>query len=150
MLNINELLKTAMKNKDSVELAVIRSIKAEFAKYETAKSGNVITEAVEISILNKMKNQRMDSILAYEKAGRTDLVECETSELNALLKFVPSEASEDEIKCAVNEAIIKLYSDKPEGYVLSMRDMKFISSEVKNELPTADGKKIAELFKCKL
>lgn len=150
MLDINTLLKTALKEKNQVELQVLRSIKTEFTKYVTAKSGNELTDAVEATILNKMKNQRLDSIMAYQKAGRQDLVDSETVELNTLLKFVPKEASEEEINIGIDNAITKLLSEKGDGYVLSMRDMKFITSEVKGKYPSADGKTIANIFKEKL
>ena len=43
-----------LKENNQINLAVWRSIKAEFLNYKTAKAGNVLNEAVEATILGKM------------------------------------------------------------------------------------------------
>lgn len=138
---IDQLIGTALKNRNSVELAVWRAIKAEFLNYKTAEAGNVITDAVEAKIFKKMLAQRKDSIEQYKAAGRNDLVENETAEYNVIAELLPKEATDDEIKNAVLAAFKDIESAP------SMRDMKFIQNNVKEQYPTADGKKIAEIFK---
>ena len=137
---IDQLIGTALKNRNTVELAVWRAIKAEFLNYKTAEAGNVITDAVEAKIFKKMLAQRKDSIEQYKAAGRNDLVENETAEYNIIAELLPKAASDEEIKSAVLAAFDAL--ENP-----SMRDMKFIQDKVKEQYPTADGKKIAEIFK---
>lgn len=142
MLDINKLIMEAMKEKNQTEVQVLRAIKAEFTKYETAKSGNTITEAVEANILNKMKSQREDSINQFKLANRMDLVDAETAELAVVKKYAPKEASSDEIRACVEQWVS---DNKHTG--LSMKNMGVLSTHVKSIYPSANGKLISEIFK---
>ena len=127
MIQINDLIKEAMHNKDMRLLGVLKLIKSEFVKKQTeaGRSNKELTEEEQIKILLKMISQREDSIKQYDNCGRQDLAEAELS------TYV--------------EKIINVYkTEKGESYVLSMKDMKPIMAIVKEKYPTANGKIISQ------
>lgn len=132
-----------LKENNQVNLAVWRSIKAEFLNYKTAKAGNVLNEAVEATILGKMLAQRKDAASQFREGGRIDLAEKEEKEAEVLSSLIPKEPTEAEIEAVIKEAI----SAFPEGYAVSMRDMKAIQGAVKEKYPTANGGLVANVFK---
>ena len=132
-----------LKENDAVNLAVWRSIKAEFLNYKTAKAGNVLNDAVELNILGKMLAQRKDSASQFREGGRVDLAEKEEKEAEVLSALIPKEPTEDELEEAIKEAIATF----PEGYAVSMRDMKTIQGAVKEKYPTANGGVVANIFR---
>lgn len=138
MLDINKLIMAAMKEKNQTEVQVLRAIKTEFTKYETAKSGNTITDTVEATILNKMKTQREDSINQFRSANRMDLVEAETAELEVIKKYAPKEASLEEIESCIKDWM-------HEG--VTIKNMGQLITHVKSIFPTANGKVVSDIFK---
>lgn len=132
-----------LKENDAVSLAVWRSIKAEFLNYKTAKAGNVLNDAVELNILGKMLAQRKDSATQFRDGGRIDLAEKEEKEAEVLSALIPKEPTEEELEAAIKESIATF----PEGYTVSMRDMKTIQGAVKEKFPTANGGVVANIFR---
>lgn len=139
---INTMIATAMKSGNSIELNALRAIKTAFMNWSTSadNAGKEMTDADELKILLKMKAQREDSINQYKAGGREDLVESETAELNALLKFIPAQPTDEEI-----ESYTKEIASKIEG--LSMKDMKNVLAKVQEKYPTANGKIVSQVVK---
>ena len=73
---INEDMKSAMRSKDVALLGTIRLILAAIKQKEVDERILVDDSSV-ISIIEKMLKQRNDSIEAFKKANRTDLVDKE-------------------------------------------------------------------------
>ena len=71
---INEDMKSAMRSKDVALLGTIRLIQAAIKQKEVDERILVDDNSV-ISIIEKMLKQRNDSIEAFKKANRTDLVD---------------------------------------------------------------------------
>lgn len=88
-----------------------------------------------------MVQQRRDSIEQYRKAGRTDLVAIEDSEMSILLSLLPKEPSEEDIFKTIKDFLDKK-SDKP-----TMKDMKDVMAIVKSKYPTVNGGKVSEIFR---
>lgn len=135
-----------LKENDQISLAVWRSIKAEFLNFKTAKAGNVLTEATELTILGKMLAQRKDSASQFRDGGRVDLAEKEEKEAEVISALIPKEPTEAEVEHAVILAIANLKAKNPD-YVVSMRDMKTIQAEVKETYPMANGGVVAQIFR---
>lgn len=74
---------------------------AEIAKGKDA----ILTEEELAEVLQKQAKQRRESIEAYEKGGRADLVEKETKELEIIRSYLPEQLSEEEIKKLAEEAV---------------------------------------------
>lgn len=138
---IDNLISESLKNQDHNRLSVLRLIKAELVKKE--KDGIKLDEKSEGIILQKMISQREDSIKQYNSAGRKDLVESETIELNIIKEYAPKQISDDEIKNKAREVINDLSKVKQ----ITMKDTKEIISIVQETYPTANGKIISQVIK---
>lgn len=137
---IDKRIAQAMKSGEHVKLSVWKDIKNEFVKFKTSGSNIELTEEKELQIINKMVNQRKDSIEQFKQAGRTDLVNEEEQELNVLISLLPKEPTEEEIETLINDFVSKKES-------ISMRDMKDVMSFVKATHPIANGGTISKIFK---
>ena len=143
MIKIDELIIEATKNKEELRLNVLRGIKAAFLNYKTAKNAKPLDDTAEIQILKKMVSQREESITMFESAGRKDLVEKETEELNILKEFLPAEITQAEIE----EAIEKWKKENNIENKIPKKSMGIVIKYVKSQLPMADGKLTADIVK---
>ena len=148
MIDINKEIAIAMKSKERDRLNVLKLIKTELVKAE--KSGIVIDDAKEISILLKMSEQRKDSIAQYEKGGRTDLADDEKKEIEIIKQYVPEQPSDNDIEKYTNEVIDIIYKQNDAEFKLTMRDMKMILSIVQEKYPTANGKIVSTVLKSRM
>lgn len=98
MQTINEALKSAMKEKDQVQLRALRAIKSALLLAQTEKAGAVIDAAREIQVLQKLAKQRRDSMAIFAEQNRTDLFLREQEELQVIETFLPASLDEAEIK----------------------------------------------------
>ncbi|MGZ8255048.1 MAG: GatB/YqeY domain-containing protein [Burkholderiaceae bacterium] len=101
---ITEDMKTAMRAKDAPRLSAIRLLQAAIKQKEVDER-IVADDAAVLGIVEKLIKQRKDSIEQFGKAGRTDLVDKETAELNLLSGYLPQQMSDDELRSAVDAAI---------------------------------------------
>ena len=148
MIQIDELIKDAMHQKDREKLNVLKLIKAEFLKKQTepGRSSKELTEEEQIKVLLKMVSQREDSIKLYLKGGRKDLADAEKVELDIISTFTPKQPTEEELTDYVNGVISTYIADKGEAYTLSMKDMKPIMDIVKLKYSTVNGKVISQIL----
>ena len=138
---IDEMIASALKNRETDLLNVLKLIKTEFVN---AKHNKIeLNEANETKILLKMASQREDSIQQYVNGGRNDLAEVEKKELDIIKSYTPKQATDEEISEYISGVITSYKATKDEGYVLSMKDMKPIMSIVKEKYPNANGKVVS-------
>ena len=104
---LQEDLKTAMKNKDTVRLSVIRLAKAAVMNLEIARGHQLNDEEV-IEVLAKEVKQRNDSLVEFEKAGRKDLVENLQKEIQIVQEYLPAQLSEAEVRKLIEEVIAEV------------------------------------------
>lgn len=135
---LNDLIKSAMIEKNKVKLETLRAIKTAFLNFETAKNAKPLDEAAEIQILRKLVAQREESIEQFKAAGRLELVEKEEAEIKVLQEFLPKPVDPEEIENFTKTLIT------PET---TKRDMGNIVKEVKSKFPTAEGKVVADIVK---
>lgn len=139
--DIDKQIASAMKNGDTVRLAVWRSIKTEFVRFQTSGSNSELTDDKELQIINKMVQQRKDSIEQYNQAGRIDLAQNEQAELDILASFLPKEPTEEDIHDLIKD-IFKYREEPP-----TMKDMKNVIAAVKAEYPTVNGGLVSKIFR---
>jgi uncharacterized protein YqeY len=101
---INEDMKTAMRSGEKDRLAVIRLLQAAIKQREVDER-IVLDDAQVMAVLEKMIKQRRESIVAFEKGGRTDLVAKESGEIAVLQPYLPAQLSEAELDALIAEAI---------------------------------------------
>lgn len=139
--NIDKQIASAMKNGDHVRLAVWRSIKSEFVKFQTSGSGLELNDEKELQIINKMVQQRKDSIDQYTKANRIELANAEEMELNILVALLPKEPTETDIVNTISDYITS------KNITPTMKDMRDIMTAVKAKYPTVNGGLVSKIFR---
>ena len=146
-MNLNERiqndLKTAMKEKDSFRLGVIRMIKGAIQLAKINSKDELSDEQI-IDVISKQIKMRKDSINEFTKAGRMDLAEQNEKEIEILNEYMPEKLSDEEIENIINEAfkVINPTSMKQMGLI-----MKEISPKLKGR---ADMGEVNKIIKAKL
>ncbi len=135
-------LKNAMRAKDEAALRSLRAIKAAILIEKTSEGGgDVISEATEIKMLQKLVKQRRDSLEIFEKNNREDMAVKEREELAIIEKFLPKQMSAEElqteIKAIIEQVGAKTIADL--GKVMGVASKQFAGK--------ADGKAISETVK---
>ena len=142
-VKINEDMKSAMRSKDSARLGAIRLLQSALKQKEVDERIDLVDGDVLI-IIEKMLKQRRDSIGAFKKADRQDLVEKEEFEVSVLMQYMPEPLGEAEIQSIINQAIKNLSAS-------SMKDMGAVMSAVKPELSgKANMADVSQKIKSKL
>ena len=101
---ITEDMKTAMRSGEKDRLAVIRLLQAAIKQREVDER-IVLDDAQITSVLEKMIKQRKESIVAFEKGARADLVAKETAEITILQPYLPAQLSDADLDAIIAEAI---------------------------------------------
>jgi uncharacterized protein YqeY len=128
----------AMKARDSSRLSALRMLKAAIMNKGVEK-GRDLDDAEVLQVVASLVKQRRDSIEQFAKAGRTDLVEKETGELNVLQAYLPPSATPEEIAAAVAEAIAETGATSPKDMG---KVMKAVMPKLAGKNP--DGKAVNE------
>lgn len=104
---LQEELKQSMLAKDTLRTSVLRMLLSAINYYEIKKggAGYEATDEDVLSVIQKEAKQHRDSIEQFTKAGRQDLVDKETKELELLQTYLPKQISEGEVNNLVKEAI---------------------------------------------
>ena len=109
---ITEDMKTAMRAKDSLRLGTIRLLQAAMKQKEVDERVT-LDDAMVIAIVDKLIKQRKDSIDAFNKAGRQDLVDIEEAEMKVLQVYLPARLSADEVAAEVKAIVAELGASGP-------------------------------------
>jgi uncharacterized protein len=109
---ITEDMKTAMRAKDSARLGTIRLLQAAMKQKEVDER-ITLDDAAVIAIVDKLVKQRKDSIEAFQKAARQDLVDQEQAELVVLQAYLPARLSADEVAAEVRAIVTQLGASGP-------------------------------------
>ncbi len=139
---LNEDLKSAMKNKESLRLNTIRLVKKYIQELETSvgHTGEA-TDAEILKIINKLVKQGKDAADQYKTAGRTDLYENETKQVAVLETYLPKQLTDDEISIEIDKVMSETGST----------NMGILMKELNTRLAgRADGKTISKILKTKL
>ncbi len=98
-------MKEAMRSGDTARRSTIRLLRSEIHNEEIARQNELDDEGI-IAVLGKQAKQRRESIEAFEKGNRADLVEKEKAELTIILEYLPEQMSTEEVQQVV-EAVIE-------------------------------------------
>ena len=140
---ISEDIKSAMRSKDSATLSSLRLLSAAIKQKEVDDQISLNDDDI-LFVLQKMLKQRQDSIDAFRKAKRNDLLEKEENEVKVLSKYMPEQLSSEEVEKVVIKAI-EISS------ATSMKDMGKVMGLVKNEISgRANMGDVSKIIKSKL
>ena len=141
---IEEKLSAALKAKDKNTYPTLRLIVSAIKDAEIAsrtKGQKEMSDSDVTSILKKMIKQRNESCEVYKKAGRNELLENETKEIEVISVFLPKQLSDEETKKICEEAI------KSSG-ASSMKDMGKVMGILKSKnADTLDFSKVSLIIK---
>ena len=104
---LNADLKDAMRNKDAIKRTVIRTLLSEIRNAEISAQKDLQEGYIEV-VMSKQAQQRKDSIEAFGEAGRQDLVDKETAELNIISEYLPEQMTEVEIEGFIADILKKV------------------------------------------
>ena len=94
---LNDDLKTAMRAGDAPRRSVLRYLLSAIHNQEIEKKGPLDDEAI-TALLGRQAQQRRDSIEAFSKGGRDDLVAKEEAELALIVGYLPQQLTDDEVR----------------------------------------------------
>jgi uncharacterized protein YqeY len=140
---ITDDMKSAMRAKDAPRLLTIRGLLAA-CKQREVDERIVLDDAAVIGIVDKLIKQRKDSIAQFGQAGRTELVDKETAELQVLEAYLPQRLSAAAIDAEVARLVAELGASGPgdmgkvmgaaKGRLAGQADMALVSAAVKRAL----------------
>ncbi|MBC9785042.1 GatB/YqeY domain-containing protein [Heliobacillus mobilis] len=137
-----EDMKQAMKDKEAgkFRLSVIRMARSAIQKAEIDKRRDLTDEEL-LEVLAREVKQRRDSMVEYEKAGRTDAIDALKQEIDILTAYLPQQLSEEEVRALVREAMAVTGAQGPRdiGKVMGV-----LMPKVKGR---ADGKLVNQIVK---
>jgi uncharacterized protein YqeY len=105
-------LEAALRNKDEPRKIAIRLTLAAIKTSEVEK-GSELDDAAVLAQIAKQVKQRKESIDAYKKGGRQDLVAEEERELAVLQAYLPKQLSREELTQAAREVIAEVGASGP-------------------------------------
>ncbi|KKR87909.1 MAG: hypothetical protein UU34_C0002G0026 [Candidatus Curtissbacteria bacterium GW2011_GWA1_41_11] len=140
---LEEDLKNSLKAKNAVATSTLRLLISEIKNARIAKGEDLTDEEI-TSVVQKSAKQHKESIEAFEKANRDELVKQEKAELEVIKKYLPEQITGQEIEKIVDEVI-------SQTGVSTIADMGKIMGGVMGKLKgQADGNLVSEIVKTKL
>ena len=141
---IEDKLNSALKAKDKNSYPTLRLIISAIKDAEIAGRSKGVKEIADRdinAILKKMVKQRNESCEVYKKAGRNELLESESKEIEIINTFLPTQLSEEETRKICQETI------KSVG-AASMKDMGKVMGALKaKHADTIDFSKVNLIIK---
>lgn len=142
--HINEDLKAAMKSGNKLRLETLRMLRAQIIEFEKKGLDRPMNEDDEMSILISASKKRKEAIEIFTKAGRMELVEQETKELEIISEYLPKQLSREDAEKIVENLI-------QQSGAASMKDLGKVMPIAMKELKgKIDSKVISEIVKQKL
>ena len=123
---ISEDMKTFMRAKDTARLGAVRLLHASIKQKEVDGRIELSDDQV-LTVIQKMLKQRKDSIEAYQKANRQDLIDQEQLEIDVLTKYMPEPLTDGEVRTIIDEVIAEVNAT-------DMKDMGKVVGVLKSKI----------------
>lgn len=132
---IPEDIKKALRERNTLELSVLRMLQASVRNREIEKKFDLDDSQVIEVVASEIKKRR-ETAEEFRRMEREDAAQKEESEIDILMKYMPQQMERDEIVRKVRESIERL---KPSG----LKDIGVVMKDIMPELKgKADGKVI--------
>ena len=117
---IRKDLEQALRQKDRLKCSTLRMLLSSIHNYEIEQRKPIDDQGV-ITVLDREAKKRRESIEAFEKGNRQDLVAQEKAELEILLGYMPQQMSHEEVADFIRKAIAEIGASGPgdKGKVMS-------------------------------
>ena len=137
---LNEDLKTAMREKNVVKRDSIRAINTMIKQIEVDER-RVLDDAEVIKLIQRGIKQREEAIAQYSAASRDDLAQKEQEQVDVFMLYLPKQLTNEELEAGMKEVISEVGATtiKDMGKVMGVASKKFAG--------VADGKRINEMVK---
>lgn len=137
---LNEDLKTAMREKNVVKRDSIRAINTMIKQIEVDER-RVLDDAEVIKLIQRGIKQREEAIAQYSAVSRDDLVQKEQEQVDVFMLYLPKQLTNEELESGMKEVISEVGATtiKDMGKVMGVASKKFAG--------VADGKRINEMVK---
>ena len=123
---ISEDMKTFMRAKDTARLGAVSLLHASIKQKEVDERIELSDDQV-LTVIQKMLKQRKDSIEAYQKANRQDLIDQEQLEIDVLTKYMPEPLTDGEVRTIIDEVIAEVNAT-------DMKDMGKVVGVLKSKI----------------
>ncbi|MGA8849844.1 MAG: GatB/YqeY domain-containing protein [Dehalococcoidia bacterium] len=135
---IREALNGALKGQQKVEVSTLRLLLSEIKYAEIAQQKPADDNKV-LDVIAKEIKRRRESIEAFKKGNRSDLVAQEEAELAILMSYLPKQMSREEIIAVARQVVDAVGAKGPsdKGKVMSQ-----LMPQVEGK---ADGKEVSEI-----
>jgi hypothetical protein len=111
-------LKDAMRQQDSIRRQALRSVIAAIKKAETEldSSGQRVSLDDDdiLAVIAKLAKQRQESITEFQRGGRDDLVAEEQADLEILQSYLPQQMGREEIEAEARQVIAEVGASGPQ------------------------------------
>lgn len=141
--DLNKLILESMKAGEKLKTEAYRAIKTAFMNWETAKEnvGKELDEQAELQILRKMVASYKEAAEQCNDGKHDALVQENLAYAEIINSWLPVAATEEQVTEALNNIC------EAEGITREKRNMGVLIKKIKEALPTADGKMVADVVK---
>ncbi len=139
---IEEDLKSAMKNQEKLVLSVLRMVKSALQLEKINKKEDLTDEEV-FAVIKKQIKMRRDSIGEFEKFDKKEEIELLNQEIEILNQYLPEALSEEELDQKIEEVFNEI---QPSG----MKDMGAIMKALQPIVSQVDMSEVSKKVKMKL
>ena len=134
--NLTEDLKTALKNRDSFQVSVLRLLQAEMKNLKIEKRRELSDEE-KLQLVRKSVKKHEEAADLYQKNNRADLADKEQKETSILRDYLPQELSAEQLQKKVAEILAQQTPELDFGQA-----MKLVMSTMRGQ---ADGRQIKQV-----
>jgi len=140
---IEQGLKKALKEKDTLRVSVLRMLLSSLG-YKEVEKRKPLGQDEFYAVVKTLIKQHAESIESFTKGQRSDLAEKEVRELEILKEFAPTQMAQEELSQEVEAAVTSLGAKdlKDMGRV-----MKFLMEKLASRV---DGKVLSEMVRKRL
>ena len=140
---LDDDLKTAMKQGEKARVSVLRMLKSEL-KNARIERGEELSDEDTLDLLARYARKRKDSAAEHDQGGRQDLVDKELAEHDIVKSYLPASLTDEELGTLVETAVGELEAG-------SMKDMgRVMKLVLERAAGRADGAAVSALVKARL
>ena len=140
---IQQDLTDAMKQKNEIKTSTLRLVISEIGNARIEKGGNLTDEDI-TQVISKEAKKRQESIAAFKRGERADLVQKEEKELAILKTYLPEPILGEELLKIVDSQIAEVGAR-------DMKDLGKVMSAVLSKVKgRAEGSAVATIVKSRL
>jgi uncharacterized protein len=140
---IPEDLKNALRNRSELELSVLRMLQAAIRnkEIELKKGKEFLTDEEVIEVVSGEVKRRKEAVSEYTKANRQELADKEKAEVDILMRYMPKQMEEEEIRLETRNVI-------DEVSALSVKDMGKVMKSIMPRLKgRAEGSLVSRIVR---